>query len=130
MNPSLENEQAVKEARSYADRALGQIDTLHSWSPGLQRGDGLRLSAYGRRDPGRFRQEKSIMSVIPCHRGGHLCNWPACQQDCDGRPAAEPADLPTKPAVIAPKAGESKETKAQRKTELGLEKEAAKQGGS
>ena len=29
MNSSLENEQAVKEARSYADRALGQIDTLH-----------------------------------------------------------------------------------------------------
>ncbi len=29
MRPSLENEQAVKEARSYADRALGQIDTLH-----------------------------------------------------------------------------------------------------
>jgi len=29
MNPSLENEHAVKAARSYADRALGQIDTLH-----------------------------------------------------------------------------------------------------
>ena len=29
------------------------------------------------------------MSVIPCHRGGHNCNWPACPQDCDGRPAAD-----------------------------------------
>lgn len=29
MRPPLENEQAVKEARLYADRALGQIDTLH-----------------------------------------------------------------------------------------------------
>ena len=29
MKPSLENDQAVKKARSYADRALGQIDTLH-----------------------------------------------------------------------------------------------------
>lgn len=29
MRSSLENEQAVKEARSYADRAIGQIDTLH-----------------------------------------------------------------------------------------------------
>ena len=28
------------------------------------------------------------MSVIPCHRGGHICNWPACSKDCDGRPAA------------------------------------------
>ena len=29
------------------------------------------------------------MSVIPCHRGGHACNWPACSQDCDGRPRAD-----------------------------------------
>lgn len=29
MNPSLENEESVKGARSYADRALFQIDTLH-----------------------------------------------------------------------------------------------------
>jgi hypothetical protein len=29
MNPSFETEQAVKEARLYADRAIGQIDTLH-----------------------------------------------------------------------------------------------------
>ena len=29
------------------------------------------------------------MSVIPCHRGGHNCNWPACPQDCDGRPGAD-----------------------------------------
>ncbi len=29
------------------------------------------------------------MSVIPCHRGGHICNWPACPQDCDGRPGAD-----------------------------------------
>ena len=28
------------------------------------------------------------MSVIPCYRGGHLCSWPACPQDCDGRPGA------------------------------------------
>ena len=27
------------------------------------------------------------MSMIPCHRGGHHCSWPACSQDCDGRPA-------------------------------------------
>ena len=32
---------------------------------------------------------KSPMSVIPCHRGGHLCNWPACPEDCDGRPGAD-----------------------------------------
>jgi hypothetical protein len=25
-------------------------------------------------------------SVIPCHRGGHKCSWPACSPDCDGRP--------------------------------------------
>lgn len=25
-------------------------------------------------------------SVIPCHRGGHACAWPACPTDCDGRP--------------------------------------------
>ena len=29
------------------------------------------------------------MSVIPCHRGGHLCNWPIYLQDCDGRPEAD-----------------------------------------
>ena len=29
MRPSLKNEQAVKEARSYVERAIGQIDTLH-----------------------------------------------------------------------------------------------------
>lgn len=29
------------------------------------------------------------MSVIPCYRGGHNCNWPACAQDCDGRPGAD-----------------------------------------
>jgi len=29
------------------------------------------------------------MSVIPCHRGGHICNWPACPQDCNGRPGAD-----------------------------------------
>ena len=29
------------------------------------------------------------MSVIPCHRGGHLCNWPVCPEDCDGRPGAD-----------------------------------------
>lgn len=29
------------------------------------------------------------MSVIPCHRGGHVCNWPICPQDCDGRPGAD-----------------------------------------
>lgn len=28
------------------------------------------------------------MSVIPCHRGGHHCAWPACALDCDGRPGA------------------------------------------
>jgi hypothetical protein len=38
-------------------------------------------------------------NVMPCHRRGHLCNWPACQprgvyalsppQDCDGRPGAD-----------------------------------------
>ena len=33
--------------------------------------------------------EESVMSVIPCHRGGHNCNWPACPQDCDGRPGAD-----------------------------------------
>lgn len=21
------------------------------------------------------------MSVIPCHRGGHLCNWPVCHDN-------------------------------------------------
>ena len=26
------------------------------------------------------------MSVIPCYRGGHNCNWPACPLSCDGRP--------------------------------------------
>ena len=25
-------------------------------------------------------------SIIPCYRGGHNCSWPACSQDCDGRP--------------------------------------------
>lgn len=29
------------------------------------------------------------MTVIPCHRGGHSCNWPACLQDCDGRANAD-----------------------------------------
>lgn len=28
-------------------------------------------------------------SVIPCHRGGHHCNWPACPQECDGRSGAD-----------------------------------------
>lgn len=32
------------------------------------------------------------MSVIPCHRGGHHCEWPACPLDCDGR-HSEPTDL-------------------------------------
>jgi hypothetical protein len=31
-------------------------------------------------------------SVIPCHRGGHLCNWPACSPACDGRPGADRKD--------------------------------------
>lgn len=26
---------------------------------------------------------------ISCHRGGHNCKWPACDQDCDGRPGRE-----------------------------------------
>lgn len=30
------------------------------------------------------------MSVIPCHRGGHHCTWPACSLDCGGRPGREP----------------------------------------
>lgn len=23
--------------------------------------------------------------IIPCHRGGHQCSWPACSLECDGR---------------------------------------------
>lgn len=33
--------------------------------------------------------------LIPCHRGGHNCSWPACPQECDGRrggPSAIAAD--------------------------------------
>jgi hypothetical protein len=26
------------------------------------------------------------MGVVPCYRGGHKCQWPACKLDCDGRP--------------------------------------------
>ncbi len=40
-------------------------------------------------DRARRSAEESVMSIIPCHRGGHNCNWPACPQDCDGRPAAD-----------------------------------------
>lgn len=32
------------------------------------------------------------MGVIPCHRGGHECKWPACAQDCDGRPGRDAAE--------------------------------------
>lgn len=32
------------------------------------------------------------MSVIPCHRGGNECKWPACAQDCDGRPGRDAAE--------------------------------------
>lgn len=31
---------------------------------------------------------ESVMSVIPCHCGGHNCSWPVCPQDCDGRPGS------------------------------------------
>lgn len=27
--------------------------------------------------------------IIPCHRGGHHCSWPACPLDCDGREHVE-----------------------------------------
>lgn len=29
-------------------------------------------------------------SVVPCYRGGHECQWPACPSSCDGRPGAKP----------------------------------------
>lgn len=35
-------------------------------------------------------------SVIPCHRGGHICSWPACAADCDGRPGREASERITR----------------------------------
>lgn len=31
----------------------------------------------------------TVNSTVPCYRGGHHCNWPACPADCDGRPGRE-----------------------------------------
>lgn len=39
-------------------------------------------------------------SVIPCHRGGHNCLWPACAPDCDGRPGNPAPESPEAPAFI------------------------------
>ncbi len=30
--------------------------------------------------------------IVPCHRGGHHCRWPACPLDCDGRLIAPDSD--------------------------------------
>jgi hypothetical protein len=35
----------------------------------------------------QIRRLGQINSVIPCYRGDK-CSWPACAQDCDGRPGA------------------------------------------
>ena len=46
-------------------------------------------------------QQAVANSVIPCHRRDR-CNWPACPQDCDGRPGLckdcgrYPSDPPSK----------------------------------
>jgi hypothetical protein len=40
----------------------------------------------------------AVNSVIPCHRG-QSCAWPACSQDCDGRPGRQmPCQAPTEAA--------------------------------
>jgi hypothetical protein len=33
-----------------------------------------------------------VNSVVPCYRGGHSCNWPACSPDCEGRPGKRSYD--------------------------------------
>jgi hypothetical protein len=60
-----------------------------SWDAATEDVGGDIRAVIGNIMRAKYGEDWDPKSVIPCHRCGHLCNWPARPQACDGRHGAD-----------------------------------------